>query len=844
MKNDKLRHWYVIACAACLALLVVGCLVATASVSAQSTDPPTDIFLPLISQNDASTLAPVVRATAVGESKLFVALLVAADGAETTATGIATVRLSNNQQRAFVYLNFKGLSSPQTKAYIRNTRTNATVLELPTGQLNNQRWPIDQAILNKLRAEKLAITIQSEAYENGEIRAILVPVDGSIEMPPSPAPDSIEALTDNALQRDIARFLTQSTFGPTPKMVADLKARVEAKGGDRIAAYGEWLDEQMEMDSPSLQAFYKSYRQLYIDVEACTGASCGKEPGKQFTLIKNGLSEGWFTSAVYSKAQLRERVGLALSELFVISINDGTLKNSAIGVADYYDMLRQNAFGEYKTLLTDVSLHPAMGWYLSHIQNQAEQRDADGVVVVSPDENYAREVMQLFSIGLLQLHPDGSLKLGKDGQPIRTYGQPDITELSRVFTGWALSVRNPADGETDEVVENKKFNFSRHEFTARYHPYLSTPMKNFEGEPGNRYHDAGKKKVLGKIIKPRQSGQQDLDDAMMLLSNHANTAPFISYRLIQALVTSNPSSGYLYRVSSVFTETDGDLGEVIKAILLDPEARNPSFLAWRGYGKKKEPLVHFTAMLRLIQAESTVAESYPLTILPEAYGPSELDINRYEAGVNLLFLDTNEMQDPTVGFAQTPLRAPSVFNWFLPDYRPPGDISAAGLVAPELQLATENFVISYYNTFYNLLLTDGLKAGRPQDDADKTSTTYELPRWLLTPYMAVMDTNNDGEMTKDDDAFDQPEAIRNATAKLVDRLDIYLCSGRLRANSAKKLAAGGPTADPYTILVDGLVSTMGNLDFKSAAKAVTARNERIREALFLVGTAPDCLVQQ
>jgi len=471
------------------------------------------------------------------------------------------------------------------------------------------------------------------------------------------------------------------------------------------------------------------------------------------------------------------------------------------------------------------------------------------------------------------LHPDGSFKLGTDGLPIRTYDLDDITELSRVFTGWGLSVRNPDSGHKPGVEENADFTFTGHNVFNNYHPYWAEALKMFEDNgvaPDHGeyvlYHDNGEKNVMGTMIPAGQTGEAELAQVMALLSNHSNTAPFISYRLIQRLVTSNPSAGYLYRVSTVFKETGGDLATLLKAILLDPEARNLSFQDWDGYGKKKEPLVHFTAMLRLIQAYPSGITSYPITDLAdielfaelgqkyEPWGNQDIYIGSvlpasefelYEDGAEMLFLQSDMMQDDDVGFQQTPLRAPTVFNWFLPNYAPIGVVSSAGLVAPELQIATENQVIRFYNTLYELLLTEGLEAGRTRaSNKLLVPITYDVPQWLIDSYTGVMDTDGDGEITEMDATFSDPAAVRTATQTVVDSLDLYLCGGRLQANSADIIATSGVDNDPYTILIDGLVLIMADYDHTTSDLAIEARDERIREALFLIGTLPECLVQQ
>lgn len=839
------RHRYLLILL--LTLLSVTGSTATRASLAQSAERNRSVYLPIISQHFGTRTDDLDPPDQHADSgQLFVASLTPQEGTPSSASGLAAVRLTTEQLVGHINVSFSGLTSPQIAAHIHEKSTDNVVISLPLGQIQELKWelaaadplPTKQATRDALMAGQLYINLHSKNHPDGEIWGQLLPAEGSIAMRPPNPPEAIEVLNGTDLKRDIARFLTQATFGPTPASVADLEARVEAHDGNRIEAYAAWLDEQMQIPSPSLFDYYSAANAMYIETDPESDQKSGYLPV--------GLAEGWFASSVYAKSQLRERMGFALSEIFVVSVEDTVLRHGAMGVANYYDMLRKNAFGSFQTLLTDVSMHPSMGWYLSHFQNQAELRNEDGEIIVSPDENYAREVLQLFTIGLVHLHLDGSLKLGKNGLPLRTYTQTDITELARVFTGWGMSVRSPEDGTVDAVIENDEFGFSRERPLNPYHPYWSRPMKMFEDngrDPEHRkyvrYHDHAEKQILGTTIQAGLSGEEDLAQVMALLSHHPNTAPFISYRLIQRFVTSNPSADYIYRVATVFRETGGNLGEVLKAILLDPEARNFSFHEWAGYGKKKEPLVHFTAMLRLIEAKSVAAQSYPFARL-QAYGLSQNEIERYTENVNQIFIETHRFKKSKIGFGQGPLRAPTVFNFFSPNYSPPGPVAGAALVAPELQLATENQVIGYYNTFYQLLLDEeGLRAGRPQALLEYAGTTYDIPSRLVDVYMDVMDDNADGKLTPADSAFHSEQSVSAAATALVNELDLFLCAGQLQAE-----ATGDLGSDPHAILVNGVVLALKEFDHTDEADARYARNERIREALYLVGTAPDCLIQK
>jgi uncharacterized protein (DUF1800 family) len=316
----------------------------------------------------------------------------------------------------------------------------------------------------------------------------------------------------------------------------------------------------------------------------------------------------------------------------------GALSNRPFALADYYDVLARNAFGNYRDLIEEISLHPAMGVYLSMLGNEKPNVELN----IRPDENYARELMQLFSIGLVELNLDGSDVLDGNGQPIPTYDQEIIEGFAHVYTGWnwagAPSFERARASRQNQVV----------------------PMQLWP-----EFHDSGEKILLnGTVLPANQTGEQDLAAALDNIFNHPNVGPFMATRLIQRLVTSNPSPGFVSRVASTFNDNGsgvrGDLGAVVRAILLDEEAR-PS-MAMEIDGKLKEPLLRLTQLWRAYDATSNSGR-YPIVA---AY----------------------------VFFGQGPLQSPSVFNFFSPFYSPPGEIRNSGLVAPELEIATE-----YQNTF-------------------------------------------------------------------------------------------------------------------------------------------------
>ena len=413
---------------------------------------------------------------------------------------------------------------------------------------------------------------------------------------------------------------------------------------------------------------------------------------------------------------LRQRIAFALSEILVTSDRPEALAVEQRGMANYYDLMLKHAFGNYRDLLYEVAMHPAMGIYLSHLGNQKAVPGSN----MFPDENFAREIMQLFSIGLWQLNPDGTRVLGPDNQPIATYNNSHITELARVFTG--ISFGN-----------NTLFNLWPRDFTV--------PMKCWDD-----FHDCNAKTLLSGLQLPARApspgnqglaGLADIDAAVSNLWAHPNVGPFIGRQLIQRLVTSNPSTGYVARVSSAFSDNGngvrGEMKSVIKAILLDPEARDPQMMNHPTWGKLREPLLRVVNFARAFNAAS-VSGYYPLDQF-------------------------------TLDHGEDPMNAPSVFNFFLPGHSPPGPLTQMGLVAPEFQIINASTAITGPNYFWDDAILGGLHtqgAGNP-NYAVRPNLTNELG--LIVPLAQI------GQDVPAGPAAD-PDA-------LIRRLDIALTGGSL-----------------------------------------------------------------
>jgi uncharacterized protein (DUF1800 family) len=367
--------------------------------------------------------------------------------------------------------------------------------------------------------------------------------------------------------------------------------------------------------------------------------------------------------------QMRKRAALALSEFFVVSLSpiDGFYPPYVI--AAYWDTLCANAFGNFRELLERITLNAGMGFFLNTKGNLKE--DANGR---QPDENYAREVMQLFTIGLLELNADGTPRLDTNGNPIETYGQSDITNLARVFTGYDWDFTSNGGTFTnvawhDYDVPNTRFATNPMRFRASDHSTLAVTF-------------------LGTTIPANTPGPEALRIALDTLFNHANVGPFFSKQMIQRLVTSNPTPAYVGRVAAKFADNGagvrGDLKAVWTAILTDPEARTLPAASDTMSGKLREPVV------RLVQWWRTVG----VTSATDAYEIFDLSTS-----------------DTALG--QSPLRSPSVFNFFRPGYVPPNTaIAAANKLAPEFQLHNETTTAGYLN-FLQWVTRGGYRDVRP-----------------------------------------------------------------------------------------------------------------------------------
>jgi uncharacterized protein (DUF1800 family) len=496
---------------------------------------------------------------------------------------------------------------------------------------------------------------------------------------------------------EASRFLLQATFGPTDATIN----RVMQIG------YRAWLDEQLAMTGNRLFPRVNELRKIKI------GAV-------DFYYNKNVHLYAWNWATLTGQDQLRQRMGWALSQIFVTSLQNPSLMFNYDPIIDYYDMLLDNSFVNYRKLLEDVSLHPAMGIYLSHIANVKDNPQTGA----RPDENYAREIMQLFSIGLWQLNPDGSLVLNSNGEPIPTYNNSDIEGLAKVFTGWSWGAMR-GDWKNDIGFFSTTYGF-------QYGETWSTPMENYP-----MFNSTSEKKFLGVTI-PAQSvsnAKSDLNTALNRLYNHQNTPAFISQRLIQHFVTSNPSPAYVERVAKVF-ENDGkgvrgNLGAVIKAVLLDNVARDPSMINQRDFGKLREPVLRISTAMRAFNYKSANGR----WIIPAR---------------SVYF----QPEEPIYTAGQVPMSAPTVFNYYKPGYTPPNsNLSRAGLLGPEFQIHDEVSTVNWVNAAETLVYVGAAR------------NEYENP--------FTWDTWADGG------GFNSESALADRPDALIDRITELVLAGKI-----------------------------------------------------------------
>ncbi len=460
------------------------------------------------------------------------------------------------------------------------------------------------------------VTIQSLDAMFMRVRGDVSVLIGSDDPPPPPPGGDIS-------RTDAVRFLNQATFGASEATIAELQT---------LGSYDAWIDRQFALPYTSS-----------LEKRMAAGGSSN-------TVYRHDV---WWDNAMTAPDQLRQRLGFALSEIFVVSDLDYTLANAQWAITHYYDMLATGATGNFRDLLENVTLHPVMGIYLSMLRSER----ANAELNIRPDENFAREVLQLFSLGLHQLNIDGTVRY-ENGSPAPAYTQDTVENFAEAFTGWSYANA----GWTANNIPNES---------------RRVPMVPFE-----EYHEPSDKILLGgQRTSAGASATADMAAALDNIFAHPNVGPFVARSLIQRLVTSNPSSSYVRRVAEVFNANDagvrGDLGAVVRAVLVDDEARRGHTQLPGQFGKFKEPLLRLTQIWRAFDA------------VPGPTADAD-EFRVYNSHLSVI--------DALTG--QAPLRSPSVFNFFNTDNPMPLDYD---LVAPEHQILTEINVASTNNMVFSMI---------------------------------------------------------------------------------------------------------------------------------------------
>jgi uncharacterized protein (DUF1800 family) len=588
----------------------------------------------------------------------------------------------------------------------------------------NRRWPLVHlslfASLLILQGCTNSTTEESAQTEKNDQTAVVT--KPALVVSTKAAPSKAEA----------SRFLSQATFGPTEAEINALSASTAAD------PYGDWLTAQFTQYETTRESHYAQMlwlkNQRAVDID---------------NFVNPYAIESFWKQAITRPDQLRQRVTWGLSQIFVV----GELDN--VRNASYYDVLAKNAFGNYRTLLEDVTLSPAMGQWLSHIGNQKE----DVALGRLPDENYAREVMQLFSIGLWELNQDGTRKLDAQNQPIPTYNQDDIRGMAKVLTGWTYADCN-AVTESWYCIGSARSGYYR-----RYDDVVN-PMKAIA-----QYHSVSEKNIISNVILPaNRTAEQDLKDALDTIFNHPNVGPFIGKQMIQRLVKSNPSPAYVSRVAAAFNNNGagvrGDMKAVIRAILMDVEARDIAQAQTASAGKLREPIVRLAQYMRVFTT-------------PPSDTSRRYDLNPYW------------MSDV---FGQRPLSSPSVFNFYRPDYVPPGgEMAANGLAGPEFQILHEATIIDTHN-FIDYWVTN-----------EPAVNSEEYLRYPMTHNYAPF------------------IALATDPAALVDKLDLLLTSNMM-------------SAEAKTSIITAITKVNASTD--------AGKKERVTKALLLFQISPDYQVQK
>ncbi len=705
-------------------------------------------------------------------AKVFIGIFAPQDNAVTSGSGVLSLIVDGDNDNASLNYNFSNLSAIQTDQHIHLAPSGTVIKDVQdSGSVYDFQWDLapggifttEQAMLDALYNGEFYINIHTANYPSGEISASFI-YNETIE-----PPEETE-LTADDVDRDIIRFLTQATFGATPEQYTALRSQIVTDGSNRLQVYSDWIDDQIVLPQTSMYDLMESSIPLFSYGNTASNGYGFSEPTYHLR------HDTFWPMAVYGKDQLRQRMTFALSQILVIGDSQSTIRRAHRGAANYWDQLAANAFGYYNDALHDVSLHSIMGTWLSHLRNKKSDPTAGSY----PDENYAREVMQLFSFGLVHRAKNGNILLGSDNLPIATYDNDVIRDMARVFTGLSFSYI------TQNGVKTVNNNFDRGDQANNEQYRWTNPMKFFDSwhdyDAKTLFTDNGAAVVINAATNQSAStADSELRFVIDALVNHQTTAPFLGRQLIQRFVTSNPSANYIERVANAFG-SNGDLTAVMKAILLDAEARNPNVQNSTTYGKLKEPVLQLTATMRLLQASSQIsfADSasplYPLRAF-------------YDDGASLMRIEN-------LGLGQRSLGAASVFNFYVPDFSPTGDLASQSLVAPEFQLMTESQIFATMNV-YNRALNENMYSNRSLSFSNFTAEQLKVK---LNParLQALMQATPGS-------AADKAEAV-------VDYVDFYLNAGKLKYTNntdmrnalIQAITTAGSDANSFNNIVYGI----------------------------------------
>ena len=584
-----------------------------------------------------------------------------------------------------------------------------------------------------------------------------------------PLSDSEKVANSEITKAQAFRILEQATFGPTDD---DLKA-VQTLGT------AKWIEQQLnsssayDSSSDSHQSHLQRYKAIAKMAEPNTYSSESDFNNNYHGRTSDYQTAAWFDNVLHGKDQLRQRVAFALSELIVISGSKQRTRFRGDSLASYYDILAKHAFGNFRNLMGEISRSPGMGVFLSHQGNKKFNSSSN----THPDENFARELMQLFSIGLWKMNQDGSMVKDSSGDPIASYTQDDVEELAKVMTGYDIK-GNSKFGKTnrgngEEWASPMEFNSSHHEYASK--TFLGSNI----GAEGSSNSDPS-----------------DLDQALNIIFQHQNVGPHVGRHLITRLVTSNPSSSYISRIAEKFNNDGngnrGNLKEVVRSVLLDPEAREEEYSNVGNFGKPKEPLLALTQFLR-------------------AFDVKPLDgwksrTNATMNGVYQFFYLENII-------GQSPLRSETVFNFFSSDFIPADShFISNSMVAPEFQIQSDTVLIKFHNLIRSSLNTNEKNAilennASLKDFASARSHTKQNYYINIDSELQIFEYALDGDTNGDFNNINDSEKKKAAIQTLLQHLD-------------EKLMGGEMPSDYYTALTKHLM----NMNWGKNFNAKEARN--------------------